>query len=171
MLTTTPETAALSGPASPLTPELLERLHCAGLRVTPATRAVLGLFAADPCAAPCHLEVLAQLRARGVLINRVTLYRLLDRLATCGVLARQADPHERRWRFSWVGSDTAARAQPRFECDACHCLLPLPAAALEAQQLAQSWSERMAALGHQPQRLDFTLHGTCADCLQPASRP
>ena len=58
-----PQTAAPS--SSPLTPELLERLHRAGLRVTPATRAVLGLFAADPCAARCHFEVLAQLQARG----------------------------------------------------------------------------------------------------------
>ena len=127
-----PQTAAPS--SSPLTPELLERLHRAGLRVTPATRAVLGLFAADPCAARCHFEVLAQLQARGQLINRVTLYRLLDRLAACGVLARHADAHERRWRFTWAGNGAAALAQPRFDCDACHCLLPLPAAALEAQQ-------------------------------------
>ncbi|BAO82789.1 MAG: Fur family transcriptional regulator [Betaproteobacteria bacterium] len=169
MTMTMPQTAAPS--SSPLTPELLERLHRAGLRVTPATRAVLGLFAADPCAARCHFEVLAQLQARGLLINRVTLYRLLDRLAACGVLLRHADAHERRWRFTWAGNGAAALAQPRFECDACHCLLPLPAAALEAQQLAQSWSERMTALGHQPQRLDFTLHGTCADCLQPHARP
>jgi Fur family ferric uptake transcriptional regulator len=32
-------------------------------------------------------------------INRVTLYRLLDRLAACGVLQRHADDGARTWRF------------------------------------------------------------------------
>jgi len=179
---------------SPLTPEVLERLHDAGLRLTVATRAVLGVLAGAGGDSPCHFEVLAQLKARGVAINRVTLYRLLDRLAACGLLLRHPDPNERRWRFTWAGvprtpaspaSPAAQTAlQPHFECDSCHQLLPLalePAAAptgssphtqtpaeaeaqLHAQALAQNWSAALAALGHRAQWLDLTLHGTCAGC-------
>ena len=214
--------------ASPLTPEVLERLHAAGLRLTVATRAVLGVLAGSPQSSPCHFEVLAQLKARGVAINRVTLYRLLDRLAACGLLLRHPDPHERRWRFTWAGASptrappaslTAAATaaspapaaalaalstrlapaaqtalQPQFECDSCHQLLALPLALgqdeaapnassqarpqaqagfgfeaqaqaqLHAQALAQNWAAALAALGHRAQRLDLTLHGTCAGC-------
>lgn len=212
---------------SPLTPEVLERLHDAGLRLTVATRAVLGVLAGSPQSSPCHFEVLAQLKARGVAINRVTLYRLLDRLAACGLLLRHPDPNERRWRFTWAGASptpastpvllaAAATAapespaaperpaptathssrtnpaaqtalQPHFECDSCHQLLPLaleqaaaaPGAApqtqtaaeleaqLHAQALAHNWSAALAALGHRAQRLDLTLHGTCASCSDP----
>ena len=180
--------------ASPLTPEVLERLHAAGLRLTVATRAVLGVLAAAPNSSPCHFEVLAQLKARGVAINRVTLYRLLDRLAACGLLLRHPDPNERRWRFTWAGASPTPASpvspaaqtalQPHFECDSCHQLLPLalePGAAapgampqtqtpaeheaqLHAQALAQNWAAALAALGHRAQWLDLTLHGTCAGC-------
>ena len=216
---------------SPLTPEVLERLHAAGLRLTVATRAVLGVLAAAPNSSPCHFEVLAQLKARGVAINRVTLYRLLDRLAACGLLLRHPDPNERRWRFTWAGANqaptrslqpllatgpaapsaaaapeppaplathssqisaaTQTALQPHFECDSCHQLLPLaldhpatpPGAAphtqtaaeleaqLHAQALAQNWSAALAALGHRAQRLDLTLHGTCAGCSHPTPQP
>ncbi|KJS77014.1 MAG: hypothetical protein Q7J33_06320 [Serpentinimonas sp.] len=216
---------------SPLTPEVLERLHGAGLRLTVATRAVLGVLAGAPQSSPSHFEVLAQLKARGVAINRVTLYRLLDRLAACGLLLRHPDPVERRWRFTWAGANQApartlepllatgpaattataapeppappethssritavpqTAVQPQFECDSCHQLLPLelepsvaaPGAApktqtpaeleaqLHAQALAQNWSSALAALGHRAQRLDLTLHGTCADCSRPPSNP
>lgn len=213
---------------SPLTPEVLERLHGAGLRLTVATRAVLGVLAGAPQSSPSHYEVLAQLKARGVAINRVTLYRLLDRLAACGLLLRHPDPIERRWRFTWAGANRApartlepllatgpvataapeppappkthpnrisavphTAVQPHFECDSCHQLLPLaldqavaaPGAApqtqtaaeldaqLHAQALAQNWSAALAALGHRAQRLDLTLHGTCADCSSPPSKP
>jgi len=206
---------------SPLTPELLERLHGAGLRLTVATRAVLGLLAGAAQSSPSHFEVLAQLKARGVAIDRVTLYRLLDRLAACGLLQRHPDPHERRWRFTWVGATRTPAAmalpsaqstrcapapqtalQPHFECDSCHQLLPLPLAQgqtaspshtptqtsspnpctpqlqtrlqtqleVQAQALAQNWSAALAALGHRAQRLDLTLHGTCASCSHSANQ-
>ena len=75
-------------------PEIQTRLEAAGLRRTLATRAVLGLFLANPQGTLSHAQALASLQTRGLEINRVTLYRLLDRLATCGVLAAPC----RRWR-------------------------------------------------------------------------
>ncbi|MDO8274450.1 MAG: hypothetical protein Q7T22_02865, partial [Serpentinimonas sp.] len=162
---------------SPLTPEVLERLHGAGLRLTVATRAVLGVLAGAPQSSPSHFEVLAQLKARGVAINRVTLYRLLDRLAACGLLLRHPDPNERRWRFTWAAvprtpaSATAPSApeppaapaahssrmapatqtalQPRFECDSCHQLLPLELEPSVAAPGATPKTQTPAELGAQ----------------------
>jgi Fur family transcriptional regulator, ferric uptake regulator len=80
------------------------------LRRTLATRAVLGLFLANPQGTLSHAQALASLQARGLDINRVTLYRLLDRLAACGVLQRHADDGARTWRY---GLADPKQARPR----------------------------------------------------------
>ncbi|WP_180684335.1 Fur family transcriptional regulator [Tepidicella baoligensis] len=152
-----------------LTLEWSARLHRAGLRLTTATRAVLRLFAQDPGWGPSHAEVLERLQREGVRINRVTLYRLLDRLATCGLLERHPDPADRLWRFSWALADTADELHPRFECDACHRLLPLQPNQTETAHVAQTLRDTLAAMGHRVQRLDLTIHGTCAGCSTPAA--
>ncbi|RZI99050.1 MAG: hypothetical protein EOP39_25715, partial [Rubrivivax sp.] len=80
-------------------PEVQSRLEGAGLRRTLATRAVLGLFLGRPRSRLTHAQAQGALAARGLDLHRVTLYRLLDRLAACGVLQREAD-EQRNWRFS-----------------------------------------------------------------------
>lgn len=147
--------------------EWTERLHRAGLRLTAATRSVLTLFASDPGWGPSHAEVLDRLHRDGVEINRVTLYRLLDRLAACGLLERHADEAGRVWRFSWVGGQSAGALTPRFECDACHRLVALEPAQAQAHQIAQTLQDALAAMGHHAERLDLTIHGTCAGCTPP----
>ena len=122
-------------------PHIQTRLEAAGLRRTLATRAVLGLFLAQPQGGLSHAQVQNALTARGLDVNRVTLYRLLDRLAACGLLTRQSDDVARTWRYRLAdaallsaveggasgmqaAAGEAAQAQgagvvPRFECDAC----------------------------------------------------
>jgi len=141
-----------------------ERLHQSGLRFTAATRSVLMLFASDPGWGPSHAEVLDRLHQHGVDINRVTLYRLLDRLAACGLLERHADASGRVWRFAWIGDQPAGTLHPRFECDACHRLVALEPAKAKAREMAQTLQNALAAMGHHAERLDFTIHGTCAGC-------
>lgn len=140
------------------------RLHGSGLRLTAATRSVLVLFASDPGWGPSHAEVLERLHRDGASVNRVTLYRLLDKLAACGLLERHADATGRVWRFSWAGAQPPGGLQPRFECDACHRLVPLEPAQTQAHEMAQTLQNALAALGHHAQRLDLTIHGTCAGC-------
>ena len=113
--------ATRSSPKEPVTvpAEIQTRLEAAGLRRTLATRAVLGLFLANPQGTLSHAQALASLQTRGLDINRVTLYRLLERLAACGVLQRQTDDDARTWRFRLADRDDDGAA-PRFECDACH---------------------------------------------------
>lgn len=148
--------------------EIQSRLEKAGLRRTLATRAVLGLFLASPQGLFSHAQVFSSLATRGLDINRVTLYRLLDRLAACGVLRRHADDGARTWRFGLAETRPQDLA-PRFECDTCHAQFRLPATGAKAQALAADLFRAFAGLGHQGQRLDLAVHGTCAQCLDQES--
>lgn len=146
-------------------PHIQTRLEAAGLRRTLATRAVLGLFLAQPPGGLTHAQALNALTARGLDINRVTLYRLLDRLAACGVLQRQTDDQARTWRFSLAPRETDPEAgePPRFECDACHRRFPMAGASELVRDLLRSLADQ----GHRGRQL--AVHGTCADCLEPAA--
>ena len=146
--------------------EIQARLERAGLRRTLATRAVLGLFLANPQGTLSHAQALASLTARGLDINRVTLYRLLDRLAACGVLQRHANDDARTWRYGLA--DTDEGLAPRFECDACHRQFRLAAASEPARAVADELMRTLAGMGHRGLRLDMAVHGTCADCADPA---
>lgn len=149
-------------------PEVQSRLEAAGLRRTLATRAVLGLFLARPGGSLSHAQAQAALTARGLNLNRVTLYRLLDRLAACGVLRRDADA-QRIWRFSLAPTGEATAevddALLRFECDACHRRFELPDASETTRAVAQDLFQALARQGHHGTRLDVSIHGTCARCV------
>lgn len=149
---------------SAVPPEIQTRLEAAGLRRTLATRAVLGLFLANPQGTLSHAQALALLLNRGLDVNRVTLYRLLDRLAACGVLQRHADDDARTWRYGLAtGGDEGAA--PRFECGACHRQFRLTEASEPTRAAASGLLRALADLGHQGQRVDVSVHGTCADCV------
>ena len=151
-------------------PDIQSRLESAGLRRTLATRAVLGLFLARPAGGLTHAQALASLTARGLEINRVTLYRLLDRLAGCGVLQRQAND-ARTWRFSLAPSTPDMEeegAQPRFECDACHRQFRVTDASEPTIAVTHNLFAALARLGHQGNRVDVSIHGTCAGCAKAA---
>lgn len=144
--------------------DIQARLESAGLRRTLATRAVLGLFLTNPQGLLNHAQALASLQARGLSINRVTLYRLLDRLAACGVLQRHADDGARTWLFGLAPANNADTA-PRFECDACHRHFRLTEGSAPTQAVAGDLLRTLAGLGHQGLRVDVAIHGTCASCL------
>lgn len=173
----------------PLPAAWRERMQGAGLRQTQATRRVLALFLQDPQWSPTHAEVLERLEALQPLqahpdalpgsratsstphaVNRVTLYRLLDRLSDCGILDRHADAHARSWRFTLrpqEASDSAGAAtpvMPRFECDACHRQFRLNDASEPTRDVADQLLKSLEALGHHGQRIDLAIHGTCSGC-------
>lgn len=148
--------------------DILARISAAGLRRTLATRVVLGLFVADPGVVLTHAQVLALVQARGLDVNRVTLYRLLDRLAACGALQRETVEATRTWRFRLASAADADGQAPRFECDSCHQRFRLDGASASTRELADSLFSRLAALGHQGVRLELAVHGTCAGCADPA---
>ena len=155
----------------PVPAEIQSRLEGAGLRRTLATRAVLGLFLVRPVVGLTHAQSLAALTARGLHINRVTLYRLLDRLASCGVLQRQTDD-QRTWRFSLapLSTDVSPDVAPRFECDACHRRFALLDASEPTRTATHDLFRALEQMGHTGARVDLAIHGTCASCVEPAAK-
>ena len=149
-----------------LPPYIQARLAQGGLRRTLATRAVVGLFAANPQRSLNHAQAFGLLTARGLDMNRVTLYRLLERLSACGVLSRYSDDTARTWRFRLADSDAggAGSDAPRFECDNCHLQIRLTDAMAPTQAAAAQLYQVLAALGHQGLRMEVAIHGTCASC-------
>lgn len=155
---------------APVPLEIQTRLAAGGLRRTLATRAVVGLFLVNPQRSLNHAQALGLLTARGLDINRVTLYRLLERLAACGVLIRFSDDTARTWRFRLAELDQSETDSdaPRFECDACHKQFRLANAAAPTQAAATQLFQALADLGHQGLRMEVAIHGTCAGCAPAA---
>lgn len=148
---------------------LTQRLARAGLRRTRATEAVVGLFLSDPGWSPSHAELESALQASGLRVNRVTLYRLLERLVEALVLERHTGSDGRSWRFSLAADESGV--VPRFECDACHRQFRLTEASEPTQAVARELLDTLAHLGHQGQRVDLSIHGTCAVCVDPSDDP
>lgn len=156
-----PSTTAPGLPA-----EWQARLERAGLRRTHATQSVLNLFLQDSGWSPTHAEVDAALCHKGEQVNRVTLYRLLDRLAAGGLLERHADTESRLWRFRLADTEVDPLA-PRFECDACHRQFRVAEASQTTRAATDQLLNALAHLGHHGQRVDLAIHGTCAVCVEP----
>lgn len=144
-----------------------EALERAGLRRTRAATAALGLLLADPTRTWTHTEVENALADRGVVANRVTIYRLLERLVLAEVLEKYADHADRIWRFG-LRAPESEMAQARFECDACHRHFQLPQASEPTKTAADQILNALSMLGHQGQRVDLSIHGTCAGCIEPS---
>ncbi len=136
-----------------------------GLRATRATRALAALYQAQPQAALSEAEVEAALDAAGVAVNRVTVYRMLDRFAAAGVLHRQIDS-ARVTRFALATTDPACKA-PRFECDACHRQFRLAQGTARMQLAVQQVLRALALAGHESLAVDIAVRGVCAGCAHP----
>jgi Fur family transcriptional regulator, ferric uptake regulator len=145
-------------------------LSAHGLRRTAAARRVLGWLLAHPDTSYTHAQLQAALAgegdaADGAPLDRVTLYRLIDRLTQVGLLLCRVDASRvRRYQAMPAG----VHAMPHFECQSCHRDSPLESAlqasAGDLDRAAQSALEALKALGYQGMRLDFAVRGVCADC-------
>jgi len=144
--------------ATPQSPDWQTLLHASGLRVTPATVTVLGILHQAP-AALTHEELFnAYARCAGAPPDKVTLYRILDRLVSAS-LCDKLPGTDRVTRFT-LHANTSGHV---FECSSCHKLLPLPddpelPAALD--RLGKALKRR----GIQTSESSVTLRGTCSDC-------
>ncbi len=151
-------TASSRPPASdtPATPALL---RAKGLRVTHASVTVMDLLrvATQPLT---HEDIGgAFAAATGVAADRVTLYRVLDRLVESGLCQRRVG-HDRVTRFSQA---VVAPSGHVFECDQCHTQLALPADP-ELPRVIGRLGKALRAPGIDPDCTALTLHGTCGAC-------
>ena len=136
------------------------------MRATRATRALAAVYQARPDAALSEPEVEAALAAAGVAVNKVTVYRMLDRFAAAGLLHKQVDAARvTRYALAPQGEEGAA---PRFECDDCHRQFRLSQGSAKVQKALQQVLQALATAGHESLAVDVVVHGRCADCAHPA---
>ena len=160
--------------ASPFPSDPIDTLLSAhGLRRTAAARLVLGWLLAHPDTSYTHAQLQAALvadgadgtDAPGVALDRVTLYRLIDRLTQVGLLLCRVDASRVR---RYQAMPTCVHASPHFECQSCHRDSPLAGAlqanALDLERAAASALQALQALGYQGMSMDFAVRGVCVDC-------
>ena len=149
----------------------IDVLLCAhGLRRTRAARLVLGWLLAHPDSSYTHAQLLTAVPndgtpAQGVKLDRVTLYRLMERLTQVGLLVCRVDASRLR---RYQAMPASGPATPHFECQSCHRDRPLggtlQAKGIDLERAAQTALNALQALGDQGMRLDLAVRGVCVDC-------
>ena len=146
-------------------------LSAHGLRRTSAARLVLGWLLAHPETSYTHAQLQAALSGDSAgALDRVTLYRLIDRLTLAGLLLCRVDASRVR---RYQAMPASVHATPHFECQSCHRDSPLADAlranAQDLERAAQTALEALKALGYQGMSMDFAVRGVCADCATGAA--
>ena len=130
-----------------------EYLRSNGLR---ATRAAIDVLKAlDGAELPLSHGELEALTGP---IDRVTLYRVLDRLVAIG-LANRIESSDRAGRYVAV----QAHANSYFECTICHRVMPLPEDAA-LPELLSHLRRQLEKQGRESTQTVFRVQGTCSDC-------
>lgn len=156
-------------------------LSAHGLRRTGAARLVLGWLLAHPDTSYTHAQLQAALQESNAAdgpgvgegagtLDRVTLYRLIDRLTQVSLLLCRVDANRVR---RYQAMPASVQAMPHFECQSCHRDSPLAGAlqgnAFDLEVAAQNALLALQALGYQGLSLDLAVRGVCADCATAAS--
>lgn len=140
-----------------------------GLRRTAAARLVLGWLLAHPDTSYTHAQLQAALQDDTHSLDRVTLYRLMDRLTQVGLLLCRVDAQRVR---RYQAMPASVHAMPHFECQTCHRDRPLTGAlqanAHDLELAAQNALQALKALGYQGLSVDLALRGVCAECVASA---
>lgn len=137
------------------------------MRATRATRALAALYEAQPDAALSPPEVEVGLAEAGAPVNKVTVYRMLDRFAAAGVLHKQVDA-ARVARYRLAPQDKE-RVAPRFECDDCHRQFRLEQGSGKVQSALRQVLQALATAGHESLAVDIAVRGRCAGCAHPGN--
>ncbi len=139
-----------------------------GMRATRAVQALLSLLPAQPPEGWSEAAVEAALQQQGIRVNRVTVYRALDRLVRAGVLHRTVDA-QRVGRY-WVQGRPTGSASAHLECRACHQTVALYAEAAAVQAALHSLQQALSqATGVSNPMLDVTVQAECAQCAAEAA--
>ncbi len=144
-----------------------------GMRATRATRALVALLRSQAASRLSAAEVEAALARLGVAVNRVTVFRALDRLTQAGLLQRRVED-DRITRFQWrsdagraqasaAPAPVAQRMPVQFHCLRCAQDLSVDNAAPAVQASVQALAAALeqAAVG---QLQAVQLHGLCTPC-------
>jgi Fur family transcriptional regulator, ferric uptake regulator len=101
-----------------------------------------------------HHEIEEAIARRGIEIDRVTVYRVLDWLVERG-LAHRISAEDRVWRFNAVGQHHPAD-HAHFHCTRCQQVFCLEG--------PQSATKVALPAGYLPERTEIIVHGHCPRC-------
>lgn len=147
----------MPAPTPPGSDAVAELIRRTGARATPARIRVLRLLRVAPTALT-HNEI--ELALGQPVVDRVTLYRVLDWLVDCGLAHRNTDAH-RVFRFSAAAAGEHT-THIHFRCEHCGGVFCLDAAPPAAPSLPAGFSLS---------RMDFDLRGCCSSCSKPPPGP
>lgn len=137
----------------------------AGMRATRATQALLALLPQQPAGGWSHAALEVALQQQGHSVNRVTIYRVLERLCTSGVLRKHVDA-QRTTRFEL--SQLQTEATSAVACTDCSQPLALGHDAAQVQSALQALQQALAHSTGAPQlQLAVGVHGACLHCSPP----
>ncbi|HEY7986213.1 MAG TPA: Fur family transcriptional regulator [Methylophilaceae bacterium] len=135
--------------------DLAYSIHAVGARATPARMRALGALrhADQPLS---HADIEAELSAEKLpLIDRVTLYRVLEWLTEVGLAHKVVDFHG-VFRFSANTPDAKHTQHAHFRCTDCGRVTCLDEPVPELPHLPRGF--RLA-------RVELDIQGECADCV------
>jgi Fur family ferric uptake transcriptional regulator len=138
-----------------------DALGLAGLRRTAATLALARLFRGAGDVMLAHTQIGSALMAQGLAVNRVPVYRLLDRFVAAGLLSRSVDA-QRVSRFALASFE--GKTAPYFECDDCHRHFRLTDSAKKLNDAARQVLRILEAAGHEGHTIDVSICGRGAGC-------
>ena len=140
-----------------------------GLRRTDAGRVVLGWMLAHADTSYTHAQL--QMAIQDANLDRVTLYRLIDRLTQVGLLLCRVDKDRVR---RYQAMPASVHATPHFECQSCHRDQALSEAlwpsSIELDHATKNALQTLKSLGYQGVSVDFAVRGVCADCTTEKSK-
>jgi Fur family transcriptional regulator, ferric uptake regulator len=139
-----------------------DRVRATGARVTGARVKVLSvLMQADEALAHTELQRRLEQGESPEVLDRVTLYRVLEWLVEHGLAHRVAGP-DRVWRFS-VDTDRP-HAHGHFKCRRCERMFCMKASAGLGKGVRS-----MLPAGFSGEEVELTVVGLCADCVAAAA--
>lgn len=138
-----------------------------GMRGTRAMQALLVLLPQQPVQGWTESAVEAALHQQGQMVNRVTVYRALDRLTQAGLLLRTVDA-QRITRYWVAGADSAPQAHTYLECTACHQHIEWAPDNAAIQAALHSLQQALAQHRMGAQSLQVAVHTQCPSCASAA---
>lgn len=146
------------GPPVELAKDWSAQLRSNGLRATTASTAVLrGLDGSDQPLTHAELGSVVE-RIGGQPVERVTLYRVLERLTAVGLVMRYPGP-DGTARFGMADPDAIGH----FECNGCHRIIELSRSVVPPKVL-EHLARQLQGQGIASGELSLAITGTCSQC-------
>lgn len=147
--------------------EINDMFSAVGIRPKKTLINVMRAMVEEPDALITHAQLLSTLEKHGEQMDRVTLYRTLERLTCAGLLLSIVD-HHRITRFAvskTPGNPTNQQSAARFECQVCSRQFLLTRKKNDLSAVVSEANDLTNAAGHLSLEVDVAVRGICSKCI------